>query len=103
MLGVMALVDQWREIQAGLPEDWSDARLRLRLDNTDCDRAAALLGPVNPGRGRSEVRFYAARRGAGPSRELVRRLLRRLDQEGIGGTLELVGTGKAEPAPAIAR
>jgi hypothetical protein len=104
MLGAMALVDQWREIQAGLPADWGDARLRLRLDDAaQCDRAAALLGPLNPGRGRSEVRFYAARRGAGPLPELVRRLLARLDRERVRGTLELVSTEKAEPERIIAR
>jgi hypothetical protein len=98
MLSVVALVDQWRAIQSGLPEGWSDARLRLRLaDAGDCDRAAALLGPVNPGRHGRVISFYAARRGAGPSPELVRRLLTRLDAEGIDGELELVGSSEGAP------
>jgi hypothetical protein len=104
MLSVVGLVDQWRAIQSGLPEGWSDAHLRLRLaDLGNCDRAAALLGPVNPGRHRTVISFHAARRGAGPSPELVRRLLPRLDAEGIDGQLELVGSSAgARAAPAEA-
>ena len=45
------------------------------------------------------VRFYVTRRGAGASPALVERLLARIDQERIGGTLELVGAGEStEPA-----
>jgi hypothetical protein len=98
MLSLVGLVDQWRAIQSGLPEGWSDARLKLRLaDAGDCDRAAALLGPANPGRHGAVISFYAARRGAGPSPELVRRLLARLDSEGIEGNLELVGSSEGDP------
>src|SRR5205823_7969694 len=46
------------------------------------------------GRHRRVISFFAARRGAGPSPELVTRLLRRLDREGIQGELELVGSDK---------
>jgi hypothetical protein len=89
----MSLVGQWQEIQQGLPEDWGDARLRLTVtDEGDCNRAAALLGPANPGRGRKTVSFFVARRGAGPSPALARRLLERLDRERIDGTLKLAGT-----------
>lgn len=94
MLGLVALVDQWRAIESSLPEDWSDARLRLTVrDEGDCDRAAALLGPVNPGRRGKVITFDAARRGAGPAPDVVRRLLARLDVEGIDGELELAGVG----------
>jgi hypothetical protein len=99
MLRLVALVDQWRAILDGLPEGWGDVRLRLVVeDDGDCERAAALLGPANPGRHGKVIDFYAARRGGGPSPELVRRLLARLDAEGIRGELELVGVG--EPAAA---
>jgi hypothetical protein len=99
MLSVVGLVDQWRAIQTGLPEGWSDARLRLRVaDAGYCDRAAALLGPANPGRHGTVISFHAARRGAGPSPELIRRLLARLDAEGIDGELELVGSSEGAPA-----
>ena len=100
----MTLVSQWREIEQTLPDNWGDARLLVTIRNEDdCDRAAALLGPANPGRSGKLIRFFAARRGAGVGPDAVRRLLRRLDSERIGGTLELVGTGEAEPAPEIAR
>ena len=100
----MALVEQWRRIQQQLPEDWGDARLKLTLpDEGAAASAASLLGPLNPGRRRSVVRLFAARRGAGPSADAVGRLLRRLDQEGITGELELVGSGEAEAQPEIAR
>jgi hypothetical protein len=94
------LVEQWREIERGLPQDWPDARLVLTVaDEGRADRAAALLGPVNPGRRARQVRFYVARVGAGPRPDLVLRLLRRLDAERIEGGLELVATGKPEPPP----
>jgi len=100
----VTLVSQWREIEQTLPDNWGDARLLVTIRNEDdCDRAAALLGPANPGRSGKLIRFFAARRGAGVGPDAVRRLLRRLDSERIGGTLELVGTGEAEPAPEIAR
>jgi hypothetical protein len=107
MLSLMALVDQWRAIERSLPTGWADARLRLILaDEGDCDRAAALLGPANPGRHGKVISFYAARRGAGPSPELVRRLLKRLDAEGIEARLELVGAseppaGEAHTKPGL--
>jgi hypothetical protein len=100
----VGFVRQWNEIERGRPENWSDARLRLTVSNdANCDRAAALLGPANPGRSGKLIRFSAGRRGTGPSPDLVRRLLRRLDDARIVGQLELVGAGEAEPAPEIAR
>ena len=72
----VALLEQWREIQARLPERWATTRLSLVIeDEADCDRAAFLLGPVNPGRRGKQVRFRAARGGLGPSANLVGRLL----------------------------
>jgi hypothetical protein len=101
MLSAVGLVDQWRAIQSGLPEGWDEARLRLRVaDERDSDRAAALLGPANAGRSGTVISFHAAKRGAGPSPELVRRLLARLDAERIEGELELVGSSAGAPAPA---
>jgi hypothetical protein len=90
------LADQWRAIQQSLPEGWADLRLRLTVaDAGDCDRAAALLSPANPGRRGKVVSFRAARRGQGPSPQLVRRLLARLDAEKINGELEIVGSSEA--------
>jgi hypothetical protein len=96
----MGLADQWKSIERDLPDDWADARLFLRpSDPAQADRAAALLAPVNAGRTSTGLRFYTARRGSGPLPDLVARLLARLDSEGIEGTLELVGSGQAEPPP----
>lgn len=103
----MRVADQWRKIEDGLPKDWGDARLRLTLPNEDaCDRAASLLGPINPGRRGSTLRFHTARRGGGTSPDAVGRLLLGLDEEGITGELELVGSGTVERPrrqPAIER
>lgn len=98
MLRPLRLVDRFSEIERELPDDWAEARFVLTVaDDARCDRAAALLGPANPGRLGKRIRFTAARRGAGVGPEGVRRLLRRLDTEGIAGELELVG---AQEAPA---
>lgn len=98
MLRSVRLVEQFNAIERDLPDGWAAARLRLDIaDDGRCDRAAALLGPANPGRRGPHIRFTAARRGAGTGPEAVRRLLRRLDQEGIAGDLALVG---ADEAPA---
>jgi hypothetical protein len=103
MLSLVALVDQWRAIQHDLPEGWGDARLRLTAaEEGQCERAAALLGPATPGRHGRVISFFAARRGAGPSPDLVERLLRRLDKDGIGGELELVGTDAEAEAAIVA-
>jgi hypothetical protein len=100
------LVPQWREIERGLPEDWGDARLLLTVaDEGRADRAAALMGPINPGRRGRQIRFYTARRGAGHRPDLIHRLLARLDAERIAGELELASTGKRATAapPEIVR
>jgi hypothetical protein len=105
MLSLVSLVDQWQAIERGLPEGWGDARLRLSVaEEGACERAAVLLGPATPGRHRQVISFFAARRGAGPSPDLVSRLLRRLDREGIQGELELVGSdAPTAAAAAVAR
>jgi hypothetical protein len=91
------LGDRWREIERGLPGDWTDARLLLRVkDPAEAERAAAKLTPLMPGRSGSEIRFYTARRGAGASPDAVRRALRAVDREGIRGDLELVSSAQPE-------
>ena len=100
MLTLVALVDQWRAIESGLPEGWDDARLRVIVDHeAEAGRAAALLGPANPGRHRSVIALNTSRRGNGSSPEAVRRLLARVDEAGIQGSLQLVRAAE-EPAPA---
>ena len=95
----MRLADQWRDVERGLPDDWGDARLLLTVaDDGRAERAAALLGPIGPGRRGREIRFYTTRRGAGHRPDLIRRLLARLDAERIDGELTLVTSGKPEQA-----
>jgi len=102
MLSPMTLVDQWRATEESLPDGWGSARLRLIVsDRSRAERAAALLAPANPGRYGSFVSFDVARRGGGPSPNLVCRLLARLDAEGFGGSLDVVRVEESAPtAPA---
>jgi hypothetical protein len=104
MLRIVRLVDQWREIQSELPEDWGRAHLRLSLeDAADGARAAGVLAPVNPaGRGKV-LNFYAGRSESAASPELVRRLLQRLDSEGVRGGLELVHAASLEREGPVSR
>ncbi|OLD97837.1 MAG: hypothetical protein AUG91_10520 [Actinobacteria bacterium 13_1_20CM_4_69_9] len=95
----MRLVDRFNEIERELPGDWTEATLVLAVvDGARRDRAAAMLGPANPGRRGTTIRFTTTRRGGGVAPEGVRRLLRRLDGEGIRGALELVGATEATRA-----
>jgi hypothetical protein len=96
MLRPLRLVDQYTEIERQLPRDWAEARLLLNVaDDGRCERAAALLGPANPGRLGKKIRFNVGRGGAAVGPEAVRRLLRRLDVEGVDGKLELLGAQEA--------
>jgi hypothetical protein len=85
----MGLAEQWQRILTGLPEGWTHVELRLRVrEAAKLSRAAALLGPLNPGRVGNEIRFGISRAsGVGP--EPTRRLLKRLDAERIGGVLSI--------------
>jgi hypothetical protein len=100
----MTLVDQWNTIERGLDPRWSDAHLVLTVDDRSrSERAAALLAPAGPGRSGATLRFHVARSGAGVGPEAVRRMVRRVEAEGITGTLELVGTAETPPAPVESR
>ena len=93
MLRLVRLVEQWERIAAELPDGWGDARLTLAVDDAaQLDRAGALLGPLNPGRRRGELRFFTARNGTATRPDNLRRLLRRLDQERVEGRLELLAS-----------
>ena len=100
----MDVVEQWNTIERGLDPKWHDARFDFVPDDeTKRGRAAALLGPAGPGRMGNAIRFYAARRGDGVGPEAVRRMLKRIDDAGIGGTLTLVSSDAAPPEPVITR
>jgi hypothetical protein len=99
---VVSLGRQWRIIQTKLPDDWTHARLVLTPASPQrLDRAAALLGPLTPGRAGATLRFEAARGGRGSSPAGVTRALRRLDLERIRGTLELVAADEAVTASSL--
>ena len=100
----MRLVDQWDALERRLPERWADARFLLTVwDANHAERAAALLAPVAPGRFERRLRFSCTRGGAGARPDAVRRLLRRLDEERIAGTLELVSVTEAMPSETVRR
>jgi hypothetical protein len=101
----MRLAEQWTSIANGLDPNWGDARLALTVDDEPhVERAAALLAPAGPGRYGRTIRFYVTRSGTGVGPEAIRRMMRRLDQEQIRGTLELVSVDEAPPRePGIAR
>ena len=93
----MSLAQRWERISASLPDDWERAELRLPVgDPAMRDRAAALLGPLAPGRTGDELRFVVSR-GSGVGPEAARRLLQRLDEEGIAASLVLVDSTTAAP------
>jgi hypothetical protein len=99
MLRLVKLVDRFGELEHALPEGWADAQLLLTVeDDARCDRAAALLGPANPGRRGKRISLTSSRRGRGIAPESLRRLLRRIDEEGIAAQLEVLGADEAPPA-----
>jgi hypothetical protein len=99
MLAPVRLAAQWAEIRAGLPPDFGEARLRLKVpDEGRAIRASALLAPLLAGRSGTEIRFVCGGRAGPQSEDVVRRLLERLDREGIWGELELVSHSATEPA-----
>jgi hypothetical protein len=103
MLRLLGLVDDFDRLERSLPDDWAEARLQLTVpDDARRDRAAALLGPANPGRRGKTIRLSVARRGGLPP-DAIRRLLRRLDADRIAGELELLGTATAGPTAEVQR
>jgi hypothetical protein len=98
----MRLAWQLIEHERQLPPNWTDAQLVLIVADRDADRAAALLGNVNPLRRGGSIRLFLSRDG-GVGPEALRRALIRLDRQNIAGTLELVGTTEAEEATAAAQ
>lgn len=89
------LAAAWDELVTGLADDWSDLYLEVELASSDdLERSALLLGPVNPllrDGPRPALRFRAAHRfGYGAAPQMVRRVLARLDEDGIAGRLRLL-------------
>jgi hypothetical protein len=87
------LVEQWGEIEAGLPEDWRSVDLSLMVaEDERADRAALILASFTPGRTGSWFRF-AVRREQVPIR-----VLRRLDDQDVRGLLDAVSSRSQAPA-----
>jgi hypothetical protein len=98
MLRLLRLVEQFNELERDLVDEWAELRLQLTVEEESrAERAAALLAPANPGRHGRLLRFAVDRRGPGIGAEGLRRLLKRLDDEGSTGTLKLQGVQKAPP------
>jgi hypothetical protein len=92
------LVERWNHVESGLDPRWSEVTLTLAIrDDAARSRAAALLGPAGPGISAREIRFRVSTQGSGIGPEAARRLLRRIDSEGIRGRLELVASTGARP------
>ena len=97
----MRAADQWEQNKAGLDPDWAEVQLALVPEGSVAD-AAAVLGPLQPGRVGSELRLHVQRAEGGVER--ARNVFSRLDRRRIWGTLSLVGVvhdvaPEATPAP----
>ncbi len=98
MLRLLRLVEQFSDLERDLVDEWAELRFQLAVDDESrAERAAALLAPANPGRRGRILRFAIDRRGPGIAPEGLRRLLTRLDDESIAGTLKLEGVQQALP------
>ncbi|HEU0335193.1 MAG TPA: hypothetical protein VFR43_01495 [Gaiellaceae bacterium] len=99
----MRLAHQWELIATNLPPDWVDVRLSLTAEQpAQLDRAAAVLGPLNPGRSGEALVLHVRRAGGAAGPEAVRRLFARLDADRVWCRLEQqeVTTAATLPAPA---
>jgi hypothetical protein len=100
----VSLVERWNHVESALEPGWAEATLSLEIPDADArSRAAALLAPTGAGLMGNAIRIgVSTRRGVGP--DGFRRLLRRIDGEGISGRLALVTSAMAAvSAPAVAR
>jgi hypothetical protein len=94
------LVDRWNSVERGLDPRWTEVALSLAIkDDSARSRAAALLGPAGPGVGGNQIRFNVSTKGTGIGPEAARRLLRRVDEEGIVGRLEVIESHAPPPEP----
>jgi hypothetical protein len=110
----VALAERLNDMLAGLPRGWERARIDVTVEEADeADRAAIVLAPATPGRSGSTFHLHVAsgtqRLAATP--EMVRRVLHRLDTEGVRARIRLVeheggaggGAPRGRPAPGPAR
>jgi hypothetical protein len=97
----MSLAAQWETLGSELPDGWGGAELRLELrDEARSAEAAALTGPAQPYRvSPTGLAFSVARDGSASSPDGIRRLLKRLDDARIVGTLSVAGSEQAVVQP----
>jgi hypothetical protein len=90
------LAEQWDQILARQPEDWSSMNIELELlDANQSEESALVLSPLNPWHERDWrsgiFRFRAAHTfGYGTAAPLCRKRLATLDSVGVKGTLRLL-------------
>jgi hypothetical protein len=93
----MSLVGEWRELEIALPDGWVRVSVQLEIrDPGVAAQASALLGPAGPYRTETTLRFSAARDGSAQGPDGIARLLSRLDDARIAGTLTALGSEKAK-------
>lgn len=100
----MALAERADEILRGLPRGWERARLDVTVEEReDADRAALILAPATPGRAGGAFRLHVhnGTGGLAPTPEMVRRVLARLDEEGIRGRIRLASHEEATRAVGV--
>jgi hypothetical protein len=98
----MALADRVDEMLRGLPRGWERARIELSVEEEDeADRTSLILAPATPGRSGSTFTVYVhnGTQRPAPTPELVRRVVARLDAEGIRGRVRLAGHEDATETP----
>jgi hypothetical protein len=102
LTALMRLADQWSRLEQDLPAGWREARIALVTEvPNELPRAAAVLGPLTPGR-RGDQLVFAVRRAGGPAGpEGARRLFRRLDQHRIWCEIELLDVVAADAVTAV--
>jgi hypothetical protein len=102
----VALAERFDDMLRGLPRGWTLAHVDLTLEEpAEADRAALILAPATPGRSGGSFYFYVhgGAEGLAPTPEIVRRVLGRLDDEGIRGRLKLVSQEAAPSGPPAQR
>jgi hypothetical protein len=93
----------WLTLARDLPQRWEDARLIVTVDDPEqAERAASLLAAAHPLRRGNEIDLHCERKD-GIAEEAVGRLLQRLDDEGITGTLVVESASSGRPGAPAAR
>lgn len=79
------LTERFDQLIESLPTGWTQAVVQVAVaDPADADRAAATLGPLAPGRSGATFTVRVPRSGSGgPAVDAVRRILDRLETQGI--------------------